>query len=145
MKKALLDVFDAETSAIMNSADRLFAAETLGRVGDPRLDQENWVTIEAGVFLMGSQKQNVRAPNFDPEAEIIECPVHEVYLDSYQLGRYPVTVREYQRPRPSRTAVVSRCSSRSEAGQSNLSSTTKARISLPSATARSHSSQVILL
>jgi formylglycine-generating enzyme required for sulfatase activity/class 3 adenylate cyclase len=71
--------------------DRLDAAEALGQAGDRRLTQDNWVTIPAGPFRMGTDKKD------DPEAYDDESPVHEVYLDSYQIGRYPVTVEEYSR------------------------------------------------
>jgi len=76
---------------------RLEAAEALGQAGDPRLREDNWVTIPAGSFLMGAQKKNRSEPNYDPEAQERESPVHEVELKAYQLGRYPVTVEDYQR------------------------------------------------
>jgi formylglycine-generating enzyme required for sulfatase activity len=76
---------------------RLEAAEALGQAGDPRLREDNLVTIPAGAFLMGAQKKNKSKPNYDPEADGDESPVHKVELDAYQLGRYPVTVEEYRR------------------------------------------------
>ena len=43
-----------------------------------------WVTIPAGEFQMGSE-------NGDSD----ELPVHTVYLNSYQIGKYEVTNRQY--------------------------------------------------
>jgi sulfatase modifying factor 1 len=65
---------------------RLEAAEALGQAGDPRLrlpkDKDYWVPIPAGKFVMG-------------EGEDIDEPKHEVELDAFLIGRYPVTVHEY--------------------------------------------------
>ncbi len=46
--------------------------------------EDYWVTIPAGEFQMGSEyiKDN-------------EKPVHTVYLDAYQIGKYEVTNRQY--------------------------------------------------
>jgi len=56
-------------------------ADVLGQAGDPRFSlatrDKNWVAIPAGTFVMGP-------------------PEHEVYLDEYRIGRYPVTVNEYR-------------------------------------------------
>jgi formylglycine-generating enzyme required for sulfatase activity len=46
---------------------------------------------------MGAQKADPSAPNHDPEASDDEAPVHEVRLGAYQIGRYPVTVRDFKR------------------------------------------------
>lgn len=94
--KAVLGIFDAQKAASVDFQVRLEAAEALGQAGDPRLDKDNWVTIEAGEFWMGAQKTDPSGPNYDPEAET-EGPVHRVDLDRYQIARYPVTVAEYQR------------------------------------------------
>jgi formylglycine-generating enzyme required for sulfatase activity len=58
---------------------------------------ENWIEIPAGEFLMGAQKLDPKAPNYDPEAYDDESPVHPVFLSAYRIGRYPVTVAEYLR------------------------------------------------
>jgi serine/threonine-protein kinase len=52
----------------------------MGQAGDPRLRENNWVGIPAGSFVMGEGEQ-----------------AHEVELDAYEIGRYPVTVEEYGR------------------------------------------------
>jgi formylglycine-generating enzyme required for sulfatase activity len=77
------------------------AADALGYLGDPRLARENfaanWVTIPAGEFVMGAQKRDPAQPNFDEDARHDESPPHSVYLDAYQIARYPVTVAEFAR------------------------------------------------
>jgi len=77
------------------------AADVLGQAGvarfDPRQLDKDWVTIPAGTFWMGSQKDDAQKPNYDPEIYGYEGPVHEVYLDEYRIARYPVTVGQYRR------------------------------------------------
>jgi formylglycine-generating enzyme required for sulfatase activity len=46
-------------------------------------------TIPAGDFLMGSD------PTVDEYAQPEECPQHSVWLPTYSIGKYPVTVAEY--------------------------------------------------
>ena len=97
---AVMGVFDAKKSKGIDFQVRHEAAEALGQAGDPRLAEDNWVTIEAGAFLMGAQKKNPSEPNYDKEAddgEYHESPVHEVKLGRYQISRFPVTVQEYGR------------------------------------------------
>jgi formylglycine-generating enzyme required for sulfatase activity len=94
---AVLGIFDAEKARSIGFNVRLEAAEALGQAGDPRLGRDNWITIPAGKFWMGAQKDGHSKPNYDPEADENEAPVHEVYLNEYQIGRYPVTVEEYRR------------------------------------------------
>lgn len=49
------------------------------------------VEVEGGSFLMGAQKENPDLPNYDKDAMFDESPVHYVRLDSYAIGKYPVT------------------------------------------------------
>ena len=86
--EAVMDIFDAEKAENVAFQDRLDAAEALGQAGDPRLDEDNWVTIAAGTFRTGSE---------DKDAYDDEKPVHEVELDAFRIGRYPVTVQEFAR------------------------------------------------
>jgi len=58
---------------------------------------DSWIEIPAGEFLMGAQKSDPEAPNYDPKAYADEAPVHPVFLSAYRMGRYPVTVAEYLR------------------------------------------------
>jgi formylglycine-generating enzyme required for sulfatase activity len=67
-------------------AERLDAAEAIGRAGDPRLrqpqDRDYWVSLPACKFVMGEGKDD-------------DEPRHEVELDTFLMGRFPVTVYEY--------------------------------------------------
>jgi hypothetical protein len=63
-----LDIFDPGKAKGIEFAARLKAAEALGRAGDPRLGRENWVRIEG--------HGNVK---------------------TFEIGKYPVTVAEYER------------------------------------------------
>jgi formylglycine-generating enzyme required for sulfatase activity len=96
---AVLGIFDATKAKDIDLQVRLEAAEALGQAGDPRLwaDHDNWITIPAGSFRMGAQKDDSNQPGYDAQADDDECPVHEPRLGAYQLARYPVTVEEYRR------------------------------------------------
>ena len=97
--ETVLGIFEVESSKTIPVDVRIEAADALGQAGDPRLDPANpqrWVKIPAGPFKMGAQKKNRGEPNYDPHARDYEAPVHEVYLESYRIGRYPVTVYEYR-------------------------------------------------
>jgi formylglycine-generating enzyme required for sulfatase activity len=90
--RAAMRIFDAAAEPI-NLKTRIEAADALGQVGDPRLEEENWVKIPAGTFYMGAQKEEGR--NYDPEAYGSDSPVHEVTLRGFRIGRFPVTVQEF--------------------------------------------------
>jgi formylglycine-generating enzyme required for sulfatase activity len=90
-------IFDVEMARNIHFATRLEAAEALGQAGDPRLEQDNWVKVEGGLFRMGAQKKDAGARNYDEEAYDDESPVHRVAVPAFCLGRYPVTVFEYER------------------------------------------------
>jgi hypothetical protein len=59
---AVLGIFDPNKARNVALPVRLEAAEALGQTGDPRLrpDQDNWVAIPVGLFLMGAQKHDAR-------------------------------------------------------------------------------------
>jgi formylglycine-generating enzyme required for sulfatase activity len=61
---------------------RIAAGEALGYLGDPRLGE--LVTIPAGAFLMGDDE------------DVNTKPRHEVFLPTYQIGKYPVTNAEFK-------------------------------------------------
>lgn len=73
-------------TASVDPLTRCDAAQALGRLGDPRLrlpqDQDYWVCIPACQFTMGEGKDDDETP-------------HQVHLDAYRIGRYPVSVQEY--------------------------------------------------
>jgi formylglycine-generating enzyme required for sulfatase activity len=94
--EAVLGIFDVGRVASIPFHARLEAAQALGQAGDPRLRQDNWVTLPGGTFWMGAQN-NPQGRNYDPEAYDGESPVHQVTLAPFQIGRYPVTVEEYAR------------------------------------------------
>ena len=76
-------------------------AEALGQAGDTRFEGDqlghNWVEIPAGEVWIGAQSQNQAGNNFDSKVHLDESPVHAVELDAYSIGRYPVTVSEFER------------------------------------------------
>ena len=85
---------------VLQPKERVEAGNILSQLGDPRFDPENWyfpaeenmgfVTIPAGEFLMGSDKEK------DSEAYSNELPQHTVYLSEYQIAKYPVTVAQFK-------------------------------------------------
>lgn len=93
--KAVMGIFETGEAERIDIGKRIEAADLLGQVGDPRLEEDNWVAIPPGTCLMGAQKGNRKKPNFDLEAYDEEGPVHKVALRGFRIGRYPVTVQEY--------------------------------------------------
>jgi len=97
----VMAIFDARRAEGIEIKVIIEAAEALGQAGDPRFTDaaraENWITIPAGEFLMGAQKEDRAKPNYDPDAYDDETPVHRVSPEAYRIGRYPVTVAEYLR------------------------------------------------
>jgi formylglycine-generating enzyme required for sulfatase activity len=70
----------------------LVATGRLNRFIYRPVDMENyWVTIPAGEFQMGSESNNDNDKN--------AIPVHKVYLDTYQIGKYEVTNKQYNQCR----------------------------------------------
>jgi formylglycine-generating enzyme required for sulfatase activity len=94
--KGIKGIFEPGEADDIEIGKRAEAADLLGQLGDPRLKQDNWVTIPAHPFPMGAQKGNQKEPNYDPEAWDEESPVHEVSLPAFRIQRYPVTVQEFR-------------------------------------------------
>jgi formylglycine-generating enzyme required for sulfatase activity len=92
--KSVMQIFEPGPAQKIDIKTRVEAADLLGQVGDPRLDDHNWVEIQGGTFWMGAQKTG---RNEDPEAYEEEAPVHQVTLKSFRIGRFPVTVQEFAR------------------------------------------------
>ena len=73
---------------------RVSTGLALGRLGDPRpdvnCDSPDTLEIPAGAFLMGSKPGNKLASED-------EFPQRSVELPAYRIGRYPVTMGQYQR------------------------------------------------
>jgi len=97
----VMGIFDARRSRGVDIKVAIEAAEALGRAGDPRFHGPDvvdpWVTIPAGTFIMGRQRDKKHALSYDAAAHPRESPVHEVTLGSYRIGRYPVTVEQFAR------------------------------------------------
>jgi serine/threonine protein kinase/formylglycine-generating enzyme required for sulfatase activity len=84
-----------------------FAELSTGRpsVRDPhsgRLDTDEssslvFVLLPGGTFLMGAQRDDSGAPNFDPQAETIERPVHSVALAPFFLSKFEMTQGQWER------------------------------------------------
>jgi len=84
----------------LSPKQRVAAGNALGRIGDPRFDEDNYflpadealgfVTVSAGSFLMGSDEK------VDSQASANEQPQHPVELETYKIARYPVTVAQYK-------------------------------------------------
>ena len=55
--RKVMGIFDAGEAEEIEIGKRAEAADLLGQVGDPRLEEDNWVVIPAGSFLMGAQKR----------------------------------------------------------------------------------------
>lgn len=63
-------------------------AEFAPPVWTPSFEIE-WITIPAGEFLMGSDKDK------DPRAADNELPQHRVFLPEYRIAKYPITNTQY--------------------------------------------------
>jgi formylglycine-generating enzyme required for sulfatase activity len=55
------------------------------------------VLIPGGTFAMGAQETSRDAPNYDPEVDVSEGPVHEVELAPFFLSKYELTLGQWQR------------------------------------------------
>ncbi len=93
--KAVMGIFDGVSAEAIDLKIRIEAAGALGQVGDPRLEEGNWVVIPPCTFHMGAQKTSKKGQNCDPEAFDNESPVHQVKLRGYRIQRFPVTVQEF--------------------------------------------------
>ena len=76
---------------------RLNAAAALGIVGDQRLaiSEKRWARIEAGKTVIGAQKDDAQALGYDALAVSWEGPVHERWVDEFDIGVFLVTVQDY--------------------------------------------------
>lgn len=100
-----------ETSQALPPPERAACGRALGLLGDPRsgvgllhsplsemnvgnrrgeIPEIDWVAIPAGLFLMGSDKDN------DLFANSIEHSQHEIMLSAYNIARYPITYAHYE-------------------------------------------------
>jgi formylglycine-generating enzyme required for sulfatase activity/serine/threonine protein kinase len=56
-----------------------------------------FVLLPGGPFQMGAQKGDPSGPNYDPQAEGNEGPVHPVTLSAFFLSKYEMTQGQWQR------------------------------------------------
>ncbi len=97
VKKWLVHILDKASLPVQ---ERARAGNVLAELGDPRFDPDHWhlpdepllgfVDIPAGSFLMGSD------PEKDKNALNDELPQHLLYLPTYYIARYPVTVAQFR-------------------------------------------------
>lgn len=74
--------------AVITLCSGAFAGEMAAVLRVPNAipqDSQVMITIPAGQFIMGSKTGDTE-----------EQPVHKVYLDSYEIGQYEVTVAQYR-------------------------------------------------
>ena len=65
-----------------------------------RIEEETGIVLvllPAGSFLMGAQALDPEGPGYDPEAENMESPVHEVTLDAFLISKYEVSQAQWLR------------------------------------------------
>jgi len=94
--RLVMNIFDAEKSKGVPFQDRLAAAEALGQAGDPRLAKQEWVNIpQSKNYWIGAQNEDPKGRNYDEEAYDYET-LREVNLAAFRIGKYPVTVAQYQ-------------------------------------------------
>ncbi|GBC61056.1 hypothetical protein DENIS_2016 [Desulfonema ishimotonii] len=84
---------------VLQPRERVEAGNILSQLGDPRFNPDMWylpndenlgfVTVPAGPFLMGSDKEKDSGTEYD------EMPRHMVELSEYAITRYPVTVAQF--------------------------------------------------
>ncbi|MBI5603966.1 MAG: SUMF1/EgtB/PvdO family nonheme iron enzyme [Deltaproteobacteria bacterium] len=85
---------------VLAQGERVVAGNTLAKLGDPRFRADTWylpdepllgfMEVPEGSFLIGSDK------NRDKEAYDAEMPQHEVYLSTYYMAKYLVTVAQFK-------------------------------------------------
>jgi toxoflavin biosynthesis protein ToxD len=101
-RQALVAVLEPGTER--PAAERRRAGEALGVLGDPRIRtrQPAMVDVPAGPFSMGTLEadapQIIRQyahAHVQPRFLAKEMPRHEVQVDAFAIGRFPVTNAEY--------------------------------------------------
>jgi formylglycine-generating enzyme required for sulfatase activity/predicted phosphodiesterase len=105
LRERVEGIFDTGKAKMIDTKVRVAAADALGQAGDHRIvvdlrtqeaKDKMFIEIPAGEFWMGAQKEYNQEKNYDQEAYGDESPVHLVSLKSFLIGRYPVTVSQYE-------------------------------------------------
>lgn len=88
------------------ATERALAGRTLAKVGDDRVGvgvggdgvpEVSWCEVPAGKFKMGTERKALEEAGIEWESWMErEAPQHEVMLGGYRIGRYPVTVAQYE-------------------------------------------------
>jgi len=95
-RNKVMEIFKAEGDHLDIQA-KYEAAVGLGKGGDPRLQKlnENWASIPPGRCWIGAQNNDTGKQHYDEHASTGQYPVHQVFTKSFEIGKFPVTVKEY--------------------------------------------------
>lgn len=94
IEDTIFDTIDQELSVVDSletKAPRLALDSSIVLHPEVKKLIQNMVFVEGGTFLMGAQNSDKNKPNYDPDAEIDEAPVHKVTLSDYYICKYEVT------------------------------------------------------
>jgi len=99
VKSWLLKIINL-TNNYLSLSDRISVGNIFANIGDPRFRSDMWhlpnesllgfVEIPGCNFVMGSDNK------YDKDADKDEIPQHTLYLPTYYIARYPVTVSQFQ-------------------------------------------------
>ena len=111
LKDKLLNVFTQKGEYVSQDLDisrRLECGVVLGQIGDVRLGvgvrkgipEIAWCNIQEGKFLYGIEAETIdKIRQFHWGKECIferELPSHEVYVQRFQISKYPITVLQFK-------------------------------------------------
>lgn len=65
------------------------------QAGAPWYESFEMVTVDAGSFYMGAQKESVDGINYDASAYMIEAPVHKTSVNAFSIGRFEITQAQW--------------------------------------------------
>jgi len=99
MAKEVMAIFDPTESDKISLKDRYEVAVELSVFGALQLLNvtPTMVYIEAGAVVVGAQANNPNGLNYDERASSREEPVSVVFSRAFDIGRYPVTIHEYEK------------------------------------------------
>ena len=98
LKISLLEIMTDENHPVL---ERISAGNALGLLGDPRIDplRPEMCRVPYGSFYMGTDHKEIPEIAFHyaiPEAWMLKsAPRHEVLVDAFEIGAFPVTEGEY--------------------------------------------------
>lgn len=98
LKRKLEIVFRDELPHI-SVKDKCNAATAYGLSGDERLFDfdKTFVSVSGGHYFMGAQNLKPYRRKFDLKATEFEWPVKEVFIEGFEIRKYPITVEEFER------------------------------------------------